>query len=74
MEIVDKDKYDTIKNKEEYEGVLGLSVVLYNKSYDKAIVLVSFSRGKLSSSLSAFLLRKANNKWIIVHTKKLLVS
>ncbi len=75
MEIIYRYEYDTIDNKGEiYESVLGLSIVHYNKSHDKAIVLVSFSRGKLSGFISSFLLEKEKNEWIIKDTKSLLVS
>ncbi|MGC6429748.1 MAG: hypothetical protein ACON5F_01775 [Jejuia sp.] len=58
----------------EYEGLLSLSRIHYNDLNDKAIVVVSFSRGKLSGFMTAFLLELIKNEWIIVDQKDLWVS
>jgi len=65
------DFTNTFKN---YDGILFVSSVKYNNENDKALVIVGYTIGKLSSSTYLFLLKKNGNKWEIINSRRLSIS
>ena len=67
--VVDFD--DTLKI---YEGILYLSAVKYNDEKDKALVIIAYTTGRLSSGTYLCLLQRHKNNWVIINTRRLSVS
>ncbi|WP_062056221.1 hypothetical protein [Aquimarina longa] len=72
---------DTIKNKTNkhyisynYDKLISLSPIVFNKNYNKAIVLVGVKIGYLNSGSSIVFLEKKNGTWRIVYSKEFEVS
>ncbi|MEM6720635.1 MAG: hypothetical protein AAF611_15005 [Bacteroidota bacterium] len=74
LELLSGEQNNLSKIYTIYDGLLKVSDIQYNKENTKAIILVSFSRGKLSGSLIQFYLEKENDQWKIISSKTLLVS
>nr|WP_143404135.1 hypothetical protein [Gaetbulibacter sp. 4G1] len=54
--------------------VLSFSEILFNSEYDKAILKLGVSRGKLSGFNSLLICEKINGKWVIISSKLLSIS
>ena len=52
-----------IREKFRIDCIVSFSNVSFNKSRDKASIVVSISRGKLNGSSTIYILKKINNKW-----------
>lgn len=74
LELLKDEEKNISKISERYDGILKVSDIKYNQENTKAIILVAFSRGKLSGSLMQFYLEKENDEWFIISSRTLLVS
>jgi len=54
--------------------VLSFSEILFSPEYDKAILKLGISRGKLSGFNSLIICKKINGKWVILSSKLLSIS
>jgi hypothetical protein len=69
-----EDVSDFTETLKKYDGILFLSSIAYNKENDKALVIIGYTTGKLSSSTYLLLLKKNGNKWKITSSRRLSVS
>jgi len=65
-------KYSTIYD--DYNGVLKMSNIKYNDNKNEALVVVSYSMGKLSGNTVLFYLERKNGAWSIIKSRSLSVS
>jgi len=71
--VLEEDVLDTTTIK-KYDGILFLSSIKYNSKKNKALVIIGYTTGKLSSSTYLYLLENNADVWEITNIKRLSVS
>jgi hypothetical protein len=72
--LLKDEKIDFEKTLKSHDGILFLSKIIYNKTKDKALVIVGYTTSSLSSSTILYLLDKNKDTWIIINSRRLSVS
>ncbi|MDN3491607.1 hypothetical protein [Winogradskyella bathintestinalis] len=67
-------KSNTLDNFENVDIVLSFSEILFNPNYDKAILKLGVSRGKLNGFSSLIICEKKNGVWEVIDSKLLNIS
>ena len=74
FEIISEEDLKDIFIYDNYNGLLKISNIQYNNNNNKALVVVSYSMGKLSGNTVLFYLEKKPESWIILKSRSLSVS
>lgn len=71
MVVVDKSKTNRNTIFKDYNALIYLSEITFNRNRNKAVVIMGVSYGKLSGETNLYLLEKKEGKWLIISLKKL---